>query len=78
LDIDFESEILHITEQIIDKYRPEKIILIGSAVRGEGGPDSDADFLVIKKETPYYGPERRRKPYRPELRSQTIENVPGL
>jgi predicted nucleotidyltransferase len=71
MDIDFESEIVHITEQIIDKYRPEKIILIGSAVRGEWGPDSDADFLIIKKETPYYGAERRR-----ELSRLIERNIP--
>jgi len=28
--------------------QPEKIILFGSAARGEMGPDSDLDLLVIK------------------------------
>ena len=49
---DFEKEIHRITQQIIEKYNPEKIILFGSAARGEGDPDSDADFLIIKKDTP--------------------------
>lgn len=30
-------------------YQPEKIILFGSVARGEFGPDSDLDFLIIKK-----------------------------
>jgi predicted nucleotidyltransferase len=28
--------------------QPEKIVLFGSAARGEMGPDSDIDLLVIK------------------------------
>lgn len=58
MDIDFEGEIRSITKQLIEKYGPEKIILFGSAARGDKGPDSDADFLIIKKQTPYYGSER--------------------
>lgn len=30
-------------------YKPEKIILFGSFVTGEFGPDSDLDFLIVKK-----------------------------
>jgi len=58
MDLDFEGEIRSITKQLIEKYGPEKIILFGSAARGDKGPDSDADFLIIKKQTPYYGSER--------------------
>jgi predicted nucleotidyltransferase len=56
-----EKEIEDITTQIIKKYNPVKIILFGSAARGELGPDSDADFLIIKKETPFYGADRIRE-----------------
>lgn len=49
MKINFEKEIEHITTQIVEKYKPEKVILFGSAARGEAGYDSDADFLVIKK-----------------------------
>jgi predicted nucleotidyltransferase len=58
---DFEKELHRITQQIIEKYKPEKIILFGSAARGEGSPDSDADFLIIKKDTPFYGSDRVRE-----------------
>ncbi|PIS14229.1 hypothetical protein COT65_00015 [Candidatus Shapirobacteria bacterium CG09_land_8_20_14_0_10_47_13] len=46
-----EEEIQSITRQLIQKYQPEKIILFGSAARGEFGPDSDLDFLVIKNDS---------------------------
>lgn len=59
--LDFEKEIQSITKQLVEKYGPEKIILFGSAARGDTGPDSDADFLIIKKQTPYYGSDRIRE-----------------
>ena len=61
MNTNLEQEIRSIATQIIEKYKPEKIILFGSAARGDEGPDSDADFLVIKKKTPLYGAERTRK-----------------
>src|SRR3989338_7844404 len=45
----FEKEIKAITEQIVKKYKPEKIILYGSAARGDFKKDSDIDMLIIKK-----------------------------
>jgi predicted nucleotidyltransferase len=61
METDFEKEIQNITHQIIEKYKPEKIILFGSAARGERNLNSDADFLIIKKETPLYGADRIRE-----------------
>ena len=37
-----------IVRRIVEAVQPEKIILFGSAARGEMGPNSDLDFLVIK------------------------------
>ena len=71
MKLDFEKEILSITEQLIQKYTPEKIILFGSAAQGDTGPDSDADFLIIKKQTPYYGSDRIR-----ELSPMIERNIP--
>ena len=34
--------------RIVEVAQPEKIVLFGSAARGEMGPDSDLDLLVIK------------------------------
>jgi len=61
METDFEKEIQNITQQIIEKYKPEKVILFGSAARGKPNLDSDVDFLIIKKETPLYGADRIRE-----------------
>ena len=37
-----------IVRRIVEVARPEKIVLFGSAARGEMGPNSDVDLLVIK------------------------------
>ena len=37
-----------IIERIVEVAQPEKIILFGSAVRREMGPNSDVDLLVVK------------------------------
>ena len=47
-----------ITAQLIEKYKPEKVILFGSAARGDSTPDSDVDLLIIKRDTPSYGADR--------------------
>jgi predicted nucleotidyltransferase len=38
-----------IIRRIVEVAQPEKIILFGSAARGEMGPNSDVDLLIIKK-----------------------------
>ena len=37
-----------IIQRLVEVAQPEKIILFGSAARGEMGPNSDVDLLVIK------------------------------
>ena len=37
-----------IVTRIVDVADPEKIILFGSAARGEMGPHSDVDLLIVK------------------------------
>lgn len=71
MESDVSKEIRNITAQIIEKYKPEKIILFGSAARGEITSDSDVDFLIIKKETPLYGADRIR-----ELSKVIDRNIP--
>jgi predicted nucleotidyltransferase len=34
-------------ERIVKKFHPERVILFGSHARGEAGPDSDIDLLVV-------------------------------
>lgn len=54
------NEIENIKKQLIDKYKPEKIILFGSAVWGDK-EINDIDFLIIKSDTPNYGIDRMRE-----------------
>jgi len=68
---DIEKEIRNITSQILEKYKPEKVILFGSAAKGEMSADSDADFLIIKKDTPHYGADRIK-----ELSRLINRNIP--
>ena len=46
------AEIDYIVQQIIKKYQPLKIILFGSAGRGEYDRVNDLDFLIIKDHVP--------------------------
>jgi predicted nucleotidyltransferase len=46
---DFRREIDSLVRQIKDNYRPDKIILFGSAVEGRLNKNSDIDMLIIKK-----------------------------
>jgi predicted nucleotidyltransferase len=72
MDPTLQSEIESITSQLIEKYKPEKIILFGSAARGDSNPDSDADFLIIKKDTPHKGRDRMI-----EVRRLIERNIPA-
>ena len=57
-----DKEIKSITDQIVKKYKAQKVILFGSAARGEFDPEkSDLDFFVVKDD--------RRKKFR---RMQTL------
>ena len=48
MKVDSINEILNeIVQRIIDTVHPGKIILFGSAARGDMGPDSDFDLLII-------------------------------
>lgn len=45
VDVDVLAEVVR---RIVEVAQPERIILFGSAARGEIGPNSDLDLLVIK------------------------------
>jgi predicted nucleotidyltransferase len=42
-----ESVIQKMVKRIVREFRPAKVILFGSHARGEAGPDSDVDLLVV-------------------------------
>lgn len=49
MDNIIQKEIKKITNLIVKNYQPEKIILFGSAARGEYDENSDLDFFIVKK-----------------------------
>lgn len=54
--LDRDPKLRLVVERLVDAYQPEIVYLFGSAARGEAGPDSDYDLMVIvrdSKEPPY-------------------------
>ena len=52
-----QEKIEEMIRRIAEQFNPEKIILFGSHARGEGGPESDADLLIVMR---YSGSRRRQ------------------
>ena len=57
---------IEVTDQVLDEMvkaivrevDPEQVWLFGSRARGQAGPDSDVDLLIVEREP--FGPERSR------------------
>ncbi len=47
-----------VVRRLVEAYRPEGVYLFGSVARGDAGPDSDYDLLVVVPDDA--PPERRR------------------
>jgi predicted nucleotidyltransferase len=41
------AELARIVERLISVFRPDRIYAFGSQVRGEAGPESDIDLLIV-------------------------------
>jgi predicted nucleotidyltransferase len=53
-----DAVLADVVGRLVAAYQPERVYLFGSKARGEGGPDSDYDLLlVVADDAP---PERRR------------------
>jgi predicted nucleotidyltransferase len=52
------KEILQMVRRIVSQFHPEKIILFGSHARGDAGPDSDVDLLIVM---PFSGSKREKQ-----------------
>jgi predicted nucleotidyltransferase len=52
-----QERIEEMVRRIVVQFNPDKIILFGSHARGEAGPDSDVDLLVVMQPD---GPKRER------------------
>jgi len=42
-----DEPIRRIVDRIVKRFDPDKIILFGSCARGDAGPDSDVDLLIV-------------------------------
>jgi predicted nucleotidyltransferase len=42
-----DEVIAEMTRRLVEYYHPVRICLFGSEARGEAGPDSDLDFMVV-------------------------------
>ena len=58
---EIDNEIKYIVDQIVSKYAPIKVILFGSAGRGEYDSLHDLDFMVVKQDVPSSGINRMRE-----------------
>lgn len=45
--LDRDSRLRQVVDRLIEAYRPERVYLFGSIARGEAGPDSDYDLLLV-------------------------------
>ncbi len=45
--IEMDEHIRKMVALIVEHYSPERVYLFGSKARGDAGPDSDYDFLVV-------------------------------
>ena len=53
-----EEVLKQMVQEIVRAVDPEEIWLFGSRARGEAGPDSDVDLLIVEREP--FGPGRSR------------------
>ena len=53
-----DPALAEITRRLVKAYQPDRIYLFGSKARGEEGPDSDYDLMVVVADGA--PPERRR------------------
>jgi hypothetical protein len=52
-----------VVRRLVEAYRPERIYLFGSVARGDAGPDSDYDILVVVSDDASAGRRRSRLAY---------------
>ena len=55
--------LMPIVERLIEAYQPERIYLFGSKARGDYGPDSDFDLMVVVPDDAPPARERSRLAY---------------
>jgi predicted nucleotidyltransferase len=46
-ELNDDPVLAEIVRRLVEAYRPERIYLFGSKARGDAGPDSDYDLMVV-------------------------------
>ena len=46
---DGQADVAEMVRRIVERFRPEKVILFGSRARGAASPESDVDLLVVMR-----------------------------
>jgi predicted nucleotidyltransferase len=64
-----------LVRRLVEAYRPERIYLFGSMARGDAGPDSDFDLLVIVPDNAPPEMQRSRLAYRALRGTATAADV---
>jgi predicted nucleotidyltransferase len=59
ISIENDPLLAEIVRRLVEAYQPERIYLFGSKARGDAGPDSDYDLMVVVPDSA--PPERRRR-----------------
>lgn len=57
----YNKEIKNIVDQLIELYKPRKIILFGSLANGDIRKGADIDLFIIKDNIPKFGVDRIRQ-----------------
>jgi predicted nucleotidyltransferase len=58
---EFEREVRSIVRQLLRLYKPQKVVLFGSLVRGEIRAGTDIDLFIVKSGVPELGVDRIRE-----------------
>ena len=61
---DSDPVLAEIVRRLVEVYQPERIFLFGSVARGEAGPDSDYDLMVVVPDDATAERQRNRLGYR--------------
>jgi uncharacterized protein len=56
--VDMPERLAEVVRRLVEAYEPERLYLFGSWARGDAGPDSDYDLLLVVPDSA--SPERRR------------------
>ena len=46
-----DPQLAAVVQRLIEAYAPERVYLFGSSARGDAGPDSDYDILLVDRKS---------------------------